>query len=251
MAAAVAIGGGFLCMISLSGSIAYTMSGNAASNATTSSNASSNASSNTAPVVSPKAALIATGQAIQVAEVDTAASPPFTVPTGIVLSAAPSYTFSMDVNVAQTGPTWRVLMARGDGGGGDRRPTIFISGSDYGPGLPNRVHIIHKATEDLNRHIVTTFAATPGTYFNLTYVVTGGKLTTYINGVKDAAGEVSGTFTWGTGTPPWQWGGSSNGPIKVKNAYWFNKGLTDAEVTTLASPSSSTTSTFIPEPYNL
>jgi hypothetical protein len=51
MAAAAAIGGGLLCMISLSGSIAYAMSGNAASNTATSNTTpatSNTATSNTA-----------------------------------------------------------------------------------------------------------------------------------------------------------------------------------------------------------
>ena len=271
MAAAVAIGGGLLCMISLSGGIAYAMSGNAASNATTSNTASSNtASSNTAspgttttpPVVSPKEALIATGQAIQVAEVDISTAPPaFTAPTGIITTDPVSYTFSMDIKADQTGPSWRSIMDNGTGDGAvlGLRPGIFITGSDYPPA--NRIHIVHGAAGNVNKSIFSTFTATPGTYFNLTYIVTGGKLTTYINGVKDPTGEVSGTFNWGGFTPNWKWNSYKTynptrtqnvaGPLKVKNVYWFNKGLTDAEIATLTTASTSTTSTFVPEPFNL
>jgi hypothetical protein len=135
-----------------------------------------------------------------------------------------------------------------------RRPAVFITGNDAAP--PNRIHIVHGSTEDQNKNIVTAFAATPGTYFNLTWVVDNGKLTTYINGQKDAAGTVNGTFTWGTNA--WKWNAyltqypsrkeNTTGSVKVKNVYWFNKALSDADIATLTGTGAGTTSKYTPEP---
>jgi len=209
---------------------------------------------------SPRATLLASGQAIQVAEAEISTAPPtFTPPTGIDTSKV-SYTMTMDVKIAQAGPSWRNIMNNGDPdwppGTTARRPAVFITGTDAGPA--NRIHIVHGSTEDQNKNIVTSFAATPGTYFNLTWVVDGGKLTTYINGQKDSAGSVNGTFTWGTANA-WKWKAYKTqypsrtenvaGSVSVKNAYWFNKALTDADVTTLTA--ASTSSTYAPEPYSL
>lgn len=206
---------------------------------------------------SPRDTLLSSGQAIQVAEAEISTSPPaFTAPTG--MSSTVSYSCSMDVNIAQAGPSWRNIMNNGDPdwppGTVSRRPAVFITGNDAAP--PNRIHIVHGSTEDQNRNIVTAFAATPGTYFNLTWVVDAGKLTTYINGQKDTAGTVNGTFTWGTNA--WKWNAyltqypsrkeNTAGSVKVKNAYWFNKALSDADVATLTGAPASTTSKFAPEP---
>ena len=211
------------------------------------------------PVKTPKQTLLASGQAIQVTEADISTAPPtFTPPTGIDTTKV-SYTMTMDVNIAQAGPSWRNIMNNGDPdwppGMVSRRPAVFITGTDAAP--PNRIHIVHGSTGDQNVNIVTSFAATPGTYFNLTWVVDGGKLTTYINGAKDSAGIVSGTFNWGTNA--WKWNAYNvqypsraenvAGSVKVKNAYWFNKALSDADVAMLTT--ASTTSTYAPEPCNL
>ena len=200
--------------------------------------------------VDPKAALLATGQAIQVAEADISTAPPaFTAPTGLSTTGAVTYTMSMDVNIAQPATTWRNIMGHGDpdfGTATSRRPAVFITGNDAAP--PNRIHIVHGATEDNNKNIITTFAATAGTYFNLTWVVNSGTLTTYINGSPDSTGSVSATFNWPSSDQPWRWNAyvaqypsraeNAVGAVKIKNAYWFNKALTAAEVTTLASAGS-------------
>ena len=222
--------------------------------------ASGSAAAPAAAAKTPKQTLLESGQAIQVAEAEISTAPPaFTAPTGIDTSKV-SYSMSMDVLIAQTGPSWRNIMNNGTHDCCDatsRRPAVFITGSDAAP--PNRIHIVHGANEDNNKNIVTSFAATLGRYFNLTWVVDGGKLTTYINGTKDSTGTVSATFNWGTHTPTWKWNQylseyttrtqNTAGSVKVKNAYWFNKALTDADVTTITA--ASTTSTYAPEPYSL
>lgn len=186
--------------------------------------------------------------------------PPPPPPPPASPSVAVSYSMTMDINIAQAGPSWRNIMNHGDPdccGPTTRRPGIFITGNDTAP--PNRIHIVHGGTEDDNKGITTTFAATPGTYFNLTLVVGSGTLTTYINGTADATGSASATFNWNDAAQPWRWNAylaqlpgraeNTSGTVKVKNAYWFNKALTAAEVTTLTT-ANTTISTYNPEPIS-
>lgn len=215
-----------------------------------------------APTLTPLQTLRQSGQAILVQETDISTSPPtFTAPTGIDTTKV-EYTMSMDINIAQTGTRWRSIMNSGDPdyppGTTSRRPGVFITGSDTDHGAPaNRIHVVHGSTEDNNKNVITTFTATPGTYFNLTWVVSQGKLTTYINGQPDSTGTTSASFTWGT-TNAWKWNSylthypnrtqNTIGAVKIKNAYWFNKALTASEVATL---SGGTTSTYMPQPLTM
>jgi hypothetical protein len=210
------------------------------------------------PDLTPLETLKATGQALQVAEIDISTSPPaFTAPTGMVPSTV-TYTMSMDINIAQSGPSWRNIFNNGDPdwppGTTSRRPALFITGNDAVPA--NRLLVSHSSTGNEGNGINTTFAATLGTFFNLTWVVSGGKLTTYINGQKDATGEVSGAFTWATANA-WKWNayktqyptrtGNVAGGVFVKNVYWWNKALTTTEIDTLTTVPT-TTSAFMAEP---
>jgi Concanavalin A-like lectin/glucanases superfamily len=202
-----------------------------------------------------KTAVLADSQDLQISEVEISTAPPtFKAPTGI-LSDKCVYTCSMDINIAQTGPTWRNVFLGSDPdwppGSTGRRPAMYITGNDAAPA--NRIHIVHGANEDQNKNIVTTFVAPTGTYFNVTWVVDGGRLITYINGVRDASGLTTGTFTWGNFA--WKWnaylagGGSGNasGSVKVKNVRWWNRVLTAAEIQALTP--ASTTSTYATEPW--
>lgn len=206
-----------------------------------------------APAPSASASVLSTGQALQTAEIDISAAPPaFNVPTGFDTKSGVSYTMSMNVRIDQVGNSWRNIFNNGSHDCCDatsRRPAVFITGKDASP--PNRIHIVHGSDEDNNRNIVTQFAASPGVYFNLTWVVDGNKLTTYINGIPDPAGSVTGKFNWGSpAQSSWNWNQylkeyktrteNTAGPVKVKNVYWFNKALTPAEIKTIASSSSGT-----------
>jgi hypothetical protein len=187
-----------------------------------------------------------TGQTILSAETEISTAPPaFTVPTGLSTSGPVSYTLSMSIKIAQTGSSWRNIMNHGDPdccGPTTRRPAIFITGNDQAPA--NRIHVVHGSTEDSNKNISTSFAATPGTYFNLTVVVDAGTLKTYINGALDSSGTATGTFNWNDTSQPWRWNAyltqiqgraaNTEGSVKVKNAYWYNRALTAAEITSLA-----------------
>lgn len=201
-------------------------------------------------VPSASAAVLSTGQALQTAEIDISTAPPaFKVPKGVDTKSGVSYTMSMDVRIDQVGNSWRNIFNNGLHDCCDatsRRPAVFITGKDASP--PNRIHIVHGSDEDNNRNIVTQFAASPGVYFNLTWVVDGNKLTTYINGNPDPAGSITGKFNWGSFPGDFNWNqylkeyktraDNTAGPVKVKNVYWFNKALTPAEIKTISSSSS-------------
>jgi Concanavalin A-like lectin/glucanases superfamily len=214
----------------------------------------------------PRAPVWSTGQKIQDAPLDisTQTTPFATAPTGINTSQPVSYTMSMDINIAQAGPSWRNVFNNGSHDccdGTSRRPALFITGNDAAPA--NRVHIVHGANEDNNRNIVSNFTATLGKWFNVTWVVDGGSMKTYFNGVPDAT--VSGTFNWGNPVQnQWRWneyvqeyptrGANTAGALSVANVYWWNSALTPDQIATLAIPQTpdpnvATTSYYEPEPY--
>ena len=205
------------------------------------------------------------GQSIQSAplEISTATIPFATAPT-YTPSSPPSYTMSMDINIAQAGPSWRNVFNNGSHDccdGNSRHPALFITGNDAAP--PNRIHIVHGANEDANRNIVSKFAATLGQWFNVTWVVNGSTLSTYFNGVADAT--ASGTFNWGTAAPQWRWNQyiseyttraeNTSGSIQVANAYFWPSALTPDQIAKLTIPSAptpgvATTSYYLPEPMD-
>jgi hypothetical protein len=217
-----------------------------------------------APVATdPRQTVWASGQTIQSAPIDSQTGTPFTTaPTGY--SGTPTYTMSLDINIAQTAQSWRnILSHEPTDGSGDwgtlnaRRPCVYVTGNDAAP--PNRIHVVHQAAAADNTNIVTSFAATPGTYFNLTWVVSGGTLKAYINGVLDTSGTVSAAFTWPSPDQPWTWmhpnyTGNKAGAITVANVYWWNSALTAAQISNLKVPSAptpgvATTSYYMPEPF--
>jgi len=206
--------------------------------------------------------LLQSGQAIQVSEVDLATNPTFTPPTE--LNSTVTYSMSMDINIVNEVATWYSMLDNSKAGTyvpigtTNRRPTVIISGEDW-PGGASNIHIVHSSTDGANDNIITKFQATPGVYFNLTFVVDSGKLKTYINGVADDFGEVSAAFTWSTSENEWTWNPDKRpDSIKVKNVYWFNKALTPSEVELIGKKQTSGTSTYElppsevePEPYSL
>lgn len=219
-----------------------------------------------APVATdPRASVWASGQSIQSAPFDTQVAPTtFTKPpTGY--SGTPTYTMSLDINIAQTAPNWRNIFSHAPADSDwnnplQRRPSLYVTGSGAAGPPANRMHIIHATAGADNTNIITTFAATPGTYFNLTWVVSGGVLKTYINGVLDTTGTVSGAFTWPSPDQPWTWmhtGAAANktGAITVANVYWWNSALTEAQIAQLKIPATpttgvATTSYYMPEPFD-
>ena len=214
--------------------------------------------------IDPRSVVWASGQSIQSAPFDTQVAPTtFTKPpTGY--SGTPAYSMSLDINIAQTATGWRNIFppspAAGDASAVNyRRPSLYVTGS-RAAAPANRMHLVHATAGADNTNIVTTFAATPGTYFNLTWVVSGGVLKTYINGVLDASGTVSGAFTWPSPDQPWTWMNpayipNKTGAITVANVYWWNTALPTSQIANLKIPSTptpgvSTTSYYMPEPFS-
>lgn len=150
--------------------------------------------------------------------------------TSLDITKQVAYTMSMDIFVSATAPTWRnVMSSSGDFGvsGSTRRPAVFITGA--AEGVPERVHIVHGSKEDNNKSIVSNERLTLGQYNNITWSVGGGKMTVYINGILDDSSPTA-TYTWAS-KDDWAWADvPSDGSIRVKNVYMFNKVLTPAEV---------------------
>jgi hypothetical protein len=118
------------------------------------------------------------------------------------------------------------------------------------------VHYIHGSTDNWNTHTYSNnFKATPGTWFHFAATVdsTTKKITAYVNGVLEPskAGipeNTTGTFEWVNQT--W-FNIQDNRGVKIKNWYFIPRVLAAADIAKLAvspSPSSGTTSTYMPEP---
>jgi|GEM_PF-4252294 len=192
----------------------------------------------------------APAQPLQIAEIEIGTNPPaFRKP--VIDPSKVSYTMSMDVMIERTGSSWRNIFNSGDLDCCDattRRPALFISGNDSG--RPNVIHLVHGTSAGYdpsfgtgdyngnNRYVMTSFAATPGVYFNITWTVDNGRLTTYINGVPDSTGSTTGGFNWAEQN--WRWNAyltqwptrpqNTEGSVKVKNVYWWNRSLAASEV---------------------
>ena len=197
--------------------------------------------------------LLALGQKLEDDEFDAGAGKKTVTkqPTGIDKTKV-TYTLSMDIKVVTTAvDNFRLLHNRDDTdnsaavASSARRPELWISGSSHKDGA-NHIWINHVvgATGITEGFLQTTFKATDGVYFNLTYVIDSGKCTVYINGVKD--GEYSGDFKWSQDTDNWTWNlfGNSHS-VKVKNVYFFNKALTVSEVELIGKKQTSGTSTYV------
>ena len=210
---------------------------------------------------SPLDTLLASGQKLEDDEFDAGAGKrKVTYQPTIADRTKVIYSISMDINIVKAFPETGLfpLLQNTNNysfpiGTTERRPKIWISGSYHADGK-NRVVVNHVSTNGANESKLLSSEATIGTYFNLTYVVTDGKLTSYINGVKDSNGEYSAAFTWSTGTDEWtwnQWNTLGVASIKVKNAYFFNKALTLSEVELIGKKQTSGTSTYVmPPKYN-
>ena len=186
-----------------------------------------------------KQTLLATGQAIQVAEKTISVATPPTIttqPTGI--TATGSFTLSIDINVSASVPDWVCVLGQGPH---PRHPGVWINNA----GVPGGIRF-HMGAAAADYTSVFTF----GEYFNMTavYNATTGTLTLYKNGVANGSTTVaSGQYNPSTPTNfEWNQQKVTAPTIKVKNTYWFNKALTAAEVTTLAG-----TSTYMPQPLTM
>jgi hypothetical protein len=165
----------------------------------------------------------------------------------------------MDLNIAETSPSWRVILESTDGtdwvGGrpnvNTRRPLIGITGNDAPP--YNQIFVNHTGSDSawqgdglwLNGVRRTGADFTLGQWFNWTVTMDStakvGKV--YINGTKKGEFTVDQPFVWPNPRTTWTWNNTTygnTGSIKVANAYFFTSVLTDTQVSKLVLPSAPT-----------
>ena len=173
-----------------------------------------------------------TYQTIESTEINiaTANKIPFAINPTIDMTKPPTYTFSFECCIEKTSGGLRNIMNHGandtptnsDG----RRPYVSITGGDYPPA--NRIQITHASDGNDSGDIVadtSTFVATPGQWFTITFIVNRAAKLTYFNGNKDKHINYGSNFNWGVkNTGGWYWsffGPSNDGFIKIRNArFW-------------------------------
>jgi hypothetical protein len=217
------------------------------------------------PDSSPLQTLLASGQAIQVTEVDISNGnvPPAKQPA---LPAEPTYTLSMDVFIEKVkaggarnlienttiSPEWLGNPATGPNQGITRRPMVYVNGD--GSWAPQNAICAEHFDRTNHQQAACTPAAPVGTYFNFIMTVDNAvkKITTYINGVEKSNHVSTDYFTW-SARNNWVLGNPSffqtaaDGALKVKNVYLFPKVLSSTEMG-LLQQSTGTTSTYIVQP---
>lgn len=172
-----------------------------------------------------------------------------------------AFTMSMDIDIVATAPDnrWREIFQNTvndswDGGAGKAVTTgntpLF---SIVPPGVsePANKVLFRMLLDNDDRFEAFTKILVPGTYTKLTVVCTETTIKIYTNGVKDADVTTPtgrkmkwrpvNNFTWNPTSQYWLTGQTA----KVKNAQWWHRALTDAEVTALG------TSTYMPQPLSL
>lgn len=222
------------------------------------------AGSPTPAVTTPLQALRSSGTKLEPAELDigalTAPRAFTTQPTG--LTGPANFTISMDLKIQNTPTDWVDIFQN-------------ISGADWpldndnkrkpmmGLGTPKQIHFSVSTKPgtpsgtDPNQWVASDqggFVYTPGTKFNVTatHNATTSNIAIYIDGVLKHEKHIpspmvyaaTNNFTWAP-VKPGGWG--LTGYLKVNNAYWFNKVLTQAEITTLQGG----TSTYMPQPLTM
>jgi hypothetical protein len=201
--------------------------------------------------LTPKQTLLASGKAIQVAELTITSIPKPVIaaasqPTGI--TATGSFTLSTDISMTALPTGLLRVIGQGDHPG---QPGLWLFPAGNTDKVWVRCHIGNSAVDLVSS---TTLPLAINTYYNITVVYDAPSTTAvlYYNGVsKNINGAIAPTGY----APPnptnfiWNEQNLTAPTIKVKNTYWFNKALSAAEVSTLTGTSSGTTSTYMPEPY--
>lgn len=219
------------------------------------------------PAVNPLQTLRNSGTKLEPAELDigalTAPKAVTTQPTG--LTGPANFTISMDLTIEKEPATWVDILQNVSEATwpitntNRRKPLIHLSG--IGSGYTSKSIIMSLNTSpgtapaDNNFWVDSAenngWKFTPGTKFNFTatHDATTKNIAVYIDGVKKNEKTMpsamvyaaTNNFTW----RPW-FSGQDSGYMKVNNVYWFNKVLTQAEITTLQGG----TSTYMPQPHS-
>jgi hypothetical protein len=212
------------------------------------------------PSVTPLQTLRNSGTKLEPAELDigalTAPKAVTTQPTG--LTGAANFTISMDLNIEKEPATWVDILQNVTGStwpldSNNRKPLIHLSG--LGSGYTSRSVIMSLNNKpaapygwgDNNFWVDSAenngWTFTPGTKFNFTatHDATTRNIAVYIDGVKKNEKNMGTAMVWAA-TNNFTWRpttGGGAGYIKVNNAYFFKKVLTQAEITTLQGGASS------------
>jgi len=208
--------------------------------------------------LTPLQTLLASGQAIQVAELTITSSPKPVIaaasqPTGI--TATGSFTLSLDINMTALPTGLLRVIGQGDHPG---NPALWLFPAGSGGGGWFKFHNGGPDSPETNSITLVSGTTPPvyNTYYNITAVYDAPSTTTtlYYNGVSKVSLR---TIVPAKYTPPtptafgWTDQNVTAPTIKVKNTYWFNKALTAAEVATLSGTSSGPSSGYMPEPYTV
>jgi hypothetical protein len=221
-----------------------------------------------APALTPLQTLRNSGTKLEPAELDigalTAPRAVTTQPTG--LTGPANFTISMDLTIEKEPPTWVDILQNVTGGtwpldnADKRKPLIHLSG--VGSGYTSKSIIMSlntkPGTEPADNNFWVDSAEnngwtfTPGTKFNFTatHNATSKKIAVYINGVgKNEKTMPSAMVYAATNNFTWRpfFSGQDSGYMKVNNAYFFKKVLSQAEITTLQGG----TSTYMPQPLSM
>ena len=147
------------------------------------------------------------------------------------------YSFTIDVNAERHVNAWRAIFNKGTFDLA-LRPRVDESelwrqiSFKHGMSSTQYIDIIHNST----------FA--PAKYSKITVVADGTTTKVYVDGtyMNDTVNASVGPPATGT----WKWNSSSNtnGYLKVKNFYWWNKALTATEVSSLRTVATSGTSGY-------
>jgi hypothetical protein len=170
------------------------------------------------------------------------------------------FTISMDIDIVATAPAsgWREIFQNYAGDSWTNNTynllgnTPLISIIPPGQTAPqNQVIFRMLMDNDLPFEAISSTALVPGTYAKFTAVCNDTSMKIYINGTK--VGDITtptgrimkwratNNFTWNPTGGWWQPGQT----VKVKNGKWWNRALTDAEVSALG------TSTYMPQPLSM
>lgn len=216
-----------------------------------------------APAVTPLQTLRNSGTKLEPAELDIGA---LTAPKAVTtqppsLTGPANFTISMDLKIEKEPTDWLDILMNVTGttwplDNNNRKPLIHLAGTPQGSIARDIIMSLNTkpgtVPADNNFWVDSAenngWKFTPGTKFNFTatHDATTKNIAVYIDGVKKNEKTMpsamvyaaTNNFTW----RPTQWGNA--GYIKVNNAYWFNKVLTQAEITTLQGG----TSTYMPQP---
>ena len=163
------------------------------------------------------------GPPLEIGIPGTAPIPFATIPAPYTPGQAAVFQISFDLYVTQTSGSWRNIFEHGayNYASGNRAPSVFLTGSDGAPA--NRIYFC------LNQYSaggasITSVAIPMNTWYNIVITSDGSNARVYMNGVRDAAADFQGTFTWPAVDDPWNFCNSYFNPagsLKIRNMYYW------------------------------